>query len=69
MRPPTWRAAINRAGISALLFIVLVVLLFKQQVGAALALGAFVFLFYIPLGYYTDKFVYERKLRKQLKQG
>src|SRR4051812_42572559 len=64
-RPPTWRAAINRAAISAVLFVVLVILLFKQDVGPALGLGLFVFLFYVPLGYYTDKFIYQRKLRKQ----
>ena len=70
MREPSWRAAINRAAISAGLFVVLVVLLFKQGIGQALALGAFVFLFYVPLGYFTDKFVYERRLRKQQqKQG
>src|SRR3954470_5125022 len=68
MRPPTWRAAINRAGISAVLFVVLVILLFKQPIPASLGLGAFVFLFYIPLGYYTDRFVYQRKLRKQQQQ-
>jgi hypothetical protein len=68
-RPPTWRAAINRAAISAVLFIVLVILLFKQPVGQSIAMGAFVFLFYIPLGYYTDRFVYQRKLRKQQAQG
>jgi hypothetical protein len=68
LRPPTWRAAINRAAISAVLFVVLVILLFKQGIGPALGLGAFVFLFYIPLGYFTDKFVYERKLRKQQQQ-
>jgi hypothetical protein len=67
-RPPTWRAAINRAAISAVLFVVLVILLFKQDIGPALGLGAFVFLFYIPLGYFTDKFVYERRLRKQQQQ-
>lgn len=64
-RPPTWRAAINRAAISTVLFVVLVILAFKQKVGPALGLGAFVFLFYIPLGYYTDRFVYQRKLRKR----
>ena len=68
MKPPTWRAAINRAGISAVLFIVLVILLFKQPIPASLGLGAFVFLFYIPLGYYTDRFVYQRKVRKQQQQ-
>jgi L-asparagine transporter-like permease len=69
LRLPTWRAAVNRAAISAVLFVVLVILLFKQDIGPALGLGAFVFLFYIPLGYFTDKFVYERKLRKQQQQG
>ena len=60
--------AINRAAISTVLFIVLVILLFKQPLGASLGLGAFVFAFYIPLGYYTDRFVYQRKLRKQAQQ-
>jgi hypothetical protein len=69
MRPPTWRAAINRAAISAVLFVVLVVLLFDQEIGQGIALGAFVFLFYIPLGYFTDRFVYQRKLRKQQAEG
>src|SRR5690349_20251239 len=64
LRPPTWRAAINRAAISTVIFVVLVILAFKQKVGPALGLGALVFLFYIPLGYYTDRFVYQRKLRK-----
>ena len=64
MRPPTWRSAINRAAVSAVLFIVLIVLLFDQKIGQAIAMGAFVFLFYIPLGYMTDRFVYQRKLRK-----
>ena len=69
MRPPTWRSAINRAAISSVLFVVLVILAFKQKVGPALGLGAFVFLFYIPLGYYTDRFVYQRKLRKKQAAG
>jgi len=68
MRPPTWRSAVNRAAVSTVLFVVLVILAFKQKVGPALGLGAFVFIFYIPLGYYTDRFVYQRKLRKQAAQ-
>ena len=68
MRPPSWRSAINRAAVSTVLFVVLVLLVFKQKVGPALGLGAFVFIFYIPLGYYTDRFVYQRKLRKQAAQ-
>jgi len=69
LRPPTWRAALNRAAISAVLFVVLVVLLFHQKIGPALGLGAFVMLFYVPLGYYTDQFVYRRKLAKKARGG
>jgi hypothetical protein len=69
LRPPTWRAAVIRAAVSAGLFVVLIMLFFKQDLGQSLAMAAFVFLFYIPLGYYTDRFVYQRKLRKQAAQG
>ena len=65
LRPPTWRAALNRAVISAVIFVVLVTLLFKQPLAQALAMGVFVLAFYIPLGYYTDRFVYRRKLAKE----
>jgi uncharacterized YccA/Bax inhibitor family protein len=66
-RPPTWRAAVNRAGVSAVLFIVLVVVFFHQNVAAALGLGAFVLLFYIPLGYYTDQFIHRRRLARRMR--
>lgn len=64
-RPPSWRSAINRAAISSVLFVALVLLLFKQPVGAALGLGAFVMVFYVPLGYYTDLFIYRRRQAKR----
>lgn len=60
-RPPSWRSALNRAAISALLFVVLVVALFGQKIVPAIGLGIFVLLFYIPLGYYTDLFIYRRR--------
>ncbi|MBI5106451.1 MAG: hypothetical protein HZB46_15955 [Solirubrobacterales bacterium] len=64
-RPPTWRSAANRAGIATLLFIVAVVLLFKQSMGSAIAIGGFMLLLYIPLGYYTDLFIYRRRQAKK----
>jgi len=64
-RAPTWRAAINRAVISAALFVGLVLLLFHQKIGPAIGLGVFVLIFYIPLGYYTDLFIYRRRLAKK----
>ena len=44
----------NRAAIAAVVFGVLVVVLFGQPVASAVFLAAFVFLIYIPLGYVTD---------------
>jgi hypothetical protein len=48
-----------------MLFVGLIALIFKRPIGTALALGAIVALFYIPLGYYTDSFIYRRKMAKK----
>jgi hypothetical protein len=61
-RPPSWKSAINRAGIATLLFIV-VVSVIGQPVGTAIAIGGFMFLMYVPLGYYTDSWIYKRRQR------
>ncbi|MDX6690978.1 MAG: hypothetical protein QOG15_2435 [Solirubrobacteraceae bacterium] len=62
-REPSWKAAANRAALAAIVFGVLLVLAFKQPVAQAAGLTGFVFLFYIPLGYYTDVFLYKRRKR------
>jgi hypothetical protein len=67
-RPPSWRSAANRALITTLLFVVVIVLLLKQPVQQAVALGGFMLLLYIPIGYYTDSFFYKRR-QEQLKKG
>jgi len=67
-RPPTWRAATQRAAIAALVFGVLLVLLFDQDPIRAIPLTGFVLLFYIPLGYYTDQFVYNRRQKMEAKK-
>jgi hypothetical protein len=62
-RPPTWKSATIRAGLAALVFGALLVLLFKTPTGQAISLTCFVFVFYIPLGYYTDILMYKRRQR------
>ena len=65
-RPPTWRGAVNRAAIAALVFGVLVTLVFSRSPAAGAVLAAFMFMVYIPLGYATDTMVYRfRQRRKQ----
>ena len=64
-RPPSWSGALNRAAIAALVFVALVLLIFQQSFAQAVILGAFMLLIYIPLGYYTDLFIYKRRQRKK----
>jgi len=66
-RPPTWKAASQRAALAAVVFGVMLVLAFGQKVGPAIALTSVVFLFYIPLGYYTDSWMYKRRLKTEAK--
>jgi hypothetical protein len=67
MRPPSWKSATTRAALAALVFGLLLGILFKQKVGQAISLTIFVFLFYIPLGYYTDSVLYKRRMRNEAK--
>jgi hypothetical protein len=64
-KPPTWRSAINRAAIAAAVFGVLLVVLFKRDIAQGAALGAFMFLLYIPLGFATDTMIYRFRQRKR----
>lgn len=64
-KPPTWQGAATRAGIAAGIFFIAVVALFRQPIGSAIPIGLFMFLVYIPLGYYTDTFLYRRRQAKK----
>lgn len=65
-QPPTWRSAINRALIATGLFLVLLLFFFRnQQLGPKLGIAAFMLAVYIPMGYYTDLFVYRRRQAKK----
>jgi Flp pilus assembly protein TadB len=65
-RPPTWKGAMQRAAIAAVVFGAFVVIFFGRGVAQAAILVAFMFLIYIPLGYATDNMIYRfRQRRKQ----
>ena len=64
-KPPTWSSAANRAAIAALIFGVLLVVAFGQPLSQVIAMTGFVLLLYIPLGYYTDRFIYKRRQAKK----
>jgi hypothetical protein len=67
-KPPTWSAAATRAAIVTLLFVVVLIVAMKRPPTASIALGGFMFLLYIPIGYFTDSFFYKRR-QEQLARG
>jgi len=64
-KPPTWRGAVNRAAIAAVVFGVLVVALFDRSMAEGSGLAAFMFLLYIPLGFVTDRMIYSYRMKKK----
>jgi len=68
-QPPTWRAATNRALIAAGLFLVLLLFFFReQQLGPKLGIAVFMLAVYVPMGYYTDLFIYRRRQARRLRE-
>ena len=65
--PPTWRGAIARGAVAALIFTALLMLIFGRSIGAALGLGAFMLAFYIPVGYYFDMMMWRRRERARMR--
>src|SRR3954447_7624490 len=63
-RPPTWRSAANRSAIATILFVVVISFL-QKNVAAAVAIGLVMFFVYTALGFYTDKWNYERRQAKK----
>lgn len=68
-KPPEWKSTINRAGIAAIVFAVLVVVLFGRPVLSGLLLGVVMFAIYVPLGYATDSAIYRFRQRRKLAQA
>jgi len=66
-QPPTWRSSIIRGLVAAAIFTVLLLLIFKRAPGAALGLGAFMLVFYIPAGYYIDLMMWRRRERSKMR--
>jgi hypothetical protein len=65
--PPTWRSAIGRGVVAALIFFVVILLLFGRSPGSALVLGALMLAFYIPAGYYIDQMMWRKRERARIR--
>ncbi len=67
-RPPTWRGAFYRALVAAILMVVVSMFLVKNTLQAVL-IFPLVLAMYVPISYYTDLWMYRRRLRKKEAQG
>lgn len=61
---PTWGGAFKRGLFGAAIFFLLFWLAFSRPVGSSLALSAVMLAMYVPLGYYVDRFFFQRRLRQ-----
>jgi hypothetical protein len=64
-REPTWRGSVNRAAIAAAVFGVLLFVLFDNEAKRSAYLAVLMFFLYIPLGYLTDRAIYNFRQRRQ----
>ena len=64
-RPPTLRSAASRAAMAALFFGLVVTLLLHKPPVSGIAGAGFAFLFYVPISYMTDRFLYNRYQRRK----
>ncbi|HYG95911.1 MAG TPA: hypothetical protein VD741_02270 [Solirubrobacterales bacterium] len=65
--PPTWRGSLLRGLFAAVIFAVVLVLLFKKPLGASLLFGAFMLVFYVPAGYYIDMMMWRKRERARIR--
>lgn len=66
--PPTWNSAAWRGLFGAGIFLALLVGLFGQPFGSALALSVFMLAIYIPLGHLIDRLLYNRRQAAKRRQ-
>lgn len=66
-QPPSWRGAFYRAMAAAVLMLLISILLLKKP-NEAIALFPIVLIGYVPISYYTDSWLYKRRMASKAKQ-
>jgi hypothetical protein len=67
-RPPTWMGAFYRAMAAAVLMLLISILLLKKP-NEAIELFPIVLIAYVPISYYTDTWLYNRRMRSKAKRA
>jgi len=64
--PPTWKSALTRALLAAVvMFVFLVVVTKKNRLAVAASFAVIACLIYVPAGYYMELFLYRRRQRNK----
>lgn len=67
-KPPTWKGAAYRALAAAVVMVIISIMLIKKP-GQAFVIFPIVLLLYIPISYYTDLWMYQRRQRNKAKRA
>ena len=65
--PPSWRSAFFKGAAAAAIFFLLIAVAFDRGVSEALPIAVAMLAFYVPMAYLTDRFFFNRQLRKEEK--
>jgi hypothetical protein len=70
-KPPSWRGSLNRALVAVVAFAVLLLVVpgFNVKPVAIIPLAAVMLVIYVPMGFYTDQYMYRRRQRKLAEGG
>lgn len=64
--PPTWTGAGVRGGMMAAIFVVVLLVLGRPPV-ASIGFGVFMLAFYVPLGFYFDRWLWRKRQRQKMR--
>jgi cation transport ATPase len=68
-RPPTWKAAFTKALGAAVLVVLAMLLLLPKNKAQAFLYFPFVLVLYVPISFYTDQWLYRRRMRGKERRG
>jgi hypothetical protein len=66
--PPTWRNSAIRGFGAAVIFSLLLILIFQRPIGASAIFGVAMLVFYIPAGYYIDLALWRKRERQRIRE-
>ena len=63
--PPTWKGSGNRALLAAGFMFLFLLVTSKGNIVAAILFAVFAFALYVPSGYYLERYLWQRRMRKK----